>query len=771
MNTNENNHHLEESTEWSFEDYLDLALRRRWLIGIIFILIFSATLYYSLTRPPKYASAVTFSIDQQSELSGIGSKMVNPYLQYRYGNANNLQYYQALIHSQPFYQKVINDALADSALKVHGGMTSEKVLDVLSNGMTLEKEEYSNLIYLRVVAYDPVLAYRMADIISNAFKYRSRDVEQEQAQNVVEYVNSQVVEAEKNLEKAEKELQEFKSRTNFTFSGEEDGIIQRLTEIEKKITESQTKRELTQANLETYNHRLEQLEQGGVPGLWDLESPEIVQLRSSIEKLEKQKHNLLESDNTPQEKLREIEIQLEEKKYQLRTAILNAGNMGKKNSDLLGAESDDNPFTVLRKRKIDEELKLYSLQNEEKFYRQLLENYKKQHPNLLEQAVRLAKLKRAKTVAENLYSFLVQEGEQAKIRAETGTGGILVVSPPMLPEQPLPPKTTRNIAIGLFLGLGLGFGMAFVLDYFDKSIHTTEAIERHTKLSVLGTIPDLSRVRKQVNKYRKETKPEGGRKSKKSIPQNGKSAESYCLLPAMGSKNPLVEAYRNLRTDLQFVNVDEPITQMVVMSSMPGEGKTITCANLGISYAELGKSVLIVDCDMRKPMQHKVFKVQKTPGLSDFLARDDISLDMVLQQTNINNLKVLSSGTTPPNPAEMIGSLRMDDLVRRLTEEFDLIIYDTPPIMAVSDPKILAPKVGNILLVVRADRTNLPDVKNAVNRIQTVGGKIVGTVLNGVGATKGYGYYYRYNYYHDYSYYYTDDKDSKKSKKKKQSIV
>ncbi|MDZ7721921.1 MAG: hypothetical protein U5R06_03600 [candidate division KSB1 bacterium] len=317
-----------------------------------------------------------FRIDMQSQYSGLsGSDNVSSY--YYYMRSNNLRYYQALLSSAPFREQVIREALSDSTLNARGGIRTETIQQILNSGLTLSKpEEYSNLMNMRLTAYDPVVCYRIAVIAADAFKQRSRNIEQEQSQNVVEYVESQKREAEKNLEKAETELQEFKNETNITISDASDGILQRLNEIESRITEIETKRRLAEENLKTYNLRLAQMQGKSSPGMLDMEAPHVKELRMDIQNLEEQIYQLQEAGDEGSEDLTRLQTQLSTKKDQLRAAVLQAGEG--EQEPVLGA--DDNTFAVLRERKINEELELYSLKNEERFYKQLLRNYQSRHP-------------------------------------------------------------------------------------------------------------------------------------------------------------------------------------------------------------------------------------------------------------------------------------------------------------------------------------------------------------------------------------------------------
>jgi tyrosine-protein kinase Etk/Wzc len=744
-----------QTKEWNLEDYLDLVLRRKFIILSVFVVIFSIVLAYSLTRPDIYSASVTFSTEQSPD-AGLGSSAM-PF--YYYQMSKPIEYYLALKNSGLFNDKVVTAALQDSILLANGGVTAEKIYSLIGR-ISLSKEEYSDLMYMSVSAYDPIVAYRIVDIASLAYKDRAREIQEEQARTTVEYVTRQVELSERNLEQSERALQEFTSKTKFTTTNVNEGIIQRLNEIENKITELSTQRQLAQANLDVYNERLSHFETKLAKSLWENESIELTQMKREIEQLQNQK-NALEENNGSQRQIAQLQNEIADRKQNLRDAVMKQATDG---THTQGSDNEFQEMAVYQERKIEEELNLFTLKNQERFYISLRDKYRTQHPNMLEHSIELAKLQRARSVNTTLYNFLIQKGEEAKIKAATGTGGIKVISPPAIPEQPNPKNTMRDIFVGVILGLGLGIGLAFGLDLLDQSIHTPEDIEKHLGISAIGTIPHIDSVAKKKDSV---GLPAIQARRNGHASKNGDINErAFQLLPLLGSKNPLVEAYRNLRTDLQFVNVDDPIKSLMLTSSTPGEGKSLNTANLAISFAELGKNVLVVDCDMRKPMQHNIFQLEKTLGVSDFLARD-LDVDSIIKKTAITNLSLVTAGTSPPNPAEMLDSKKMTQLVPLLAERFDLVLYDTPPLIAVSDPKILAPKVQNVLLVVRVGKANFRLVKDAYSRLDKVDAKVIGAVLNGVGTKKGYGYYSRYNYYHNAEYYASSSDKKPEPKKKK----
>lgn len=205
-------------------------------------------------------------------------------------------------------------------------------------------------------------------------------------------------------------------------------------------------------------------------------------------------------------------------------------------------------------------------------------------------------------------------------------------------------------------------------------------------------------------------------------------------------KSIAAEAYRTLRTNIQYSSFDEEVRTIVITSSEPGEGKSTTAGNIALSFAQADKRTIIIDCDLRKPSLHKKFKVSNSVGLSDVLIGKE-KIDTVLFKFD-DKLDVITSGKLPPNPSEMLGSKTMERLLLALKERYDIIILDTAPLQAVTDAQILSTKADGIILVVRAEATKRESVLQAKSLIEKVGGKILGTVLNGVEASRDKYYYY-----------------------------
>lgn len=214
------------------------------------------------------------------------------------------------------------------------------------------------------------------------------------------------------------------------------------------------------------------------------------------------------------------------------------------------------------------------------------------------------------------------------------------------------------------------------------------------------------------------------------------------LITLVDPSSPVSEQYRTIRTNIQFASsVDRKLQTLVVTSSGPSEGKSTTSANLAVVFAKSGQRVLLVDADMRKPTVFKTFQLTNEVGLSTVLSTDT-RVDKAAQQTSIENLSVLTSGPKPPNPSELLGSMRMDQVINEARNLYDIVIFDMPPVVAVTDAQIMASKVDGTLLVVRENVTKKEVVTKAKELLQLVNARVLGVVYNGAEQSKDQGYYY-----------------------------
>jgi len=279
-----------------------------------------------------------------------------------------------------------------------------------------------------------------------------------------------------------------------------------------------------------------------------------------------------------------------------------------------------------------------------------------------------------------------------------------VVEPAAVPTTPVSPRPLLYSLLAATVGLLLGSAFVFLKEYLDDTIKDSDDIQEVVGLSTLGVVARM--------------KGERGRK------------EMYRLVTLLYPRSAAAEAYRTLRANTEFAAVDGPVRSLLVTSSTAAEGKTVTAANLAIAFAQAGRQVLLVDADLRKPGIHVIFDLPNAHGLTTLLRRNDLSLDAVVHATEQANLRVLTTGPLPPNPAELLSSERVRVILERLNSGGDLIIFDGPPLQAVTDSAILSSVVDGTLLIVDSGHSRRAVVRQARDALATAGAHVLGAVLN-----------------------------------------
>ena len=313
------------------------------------------------------------------------------------------------------------------------------------------------------------------------------------------------------------------------------------------------------------------------------------------------------------------------------------------------------------------------------------------------------------------------------------TNFLSIVEPASLPTSPVGPRVLWNVTLAAALGLALAVGAAFLLEYLDDTIKTGDDVQRALGLPTLGAISRMQEIEKPADN----------------------------LITVHHPRSQISEAYRILRTNLQFSSLSNPSASLLVTSASPTEGKTTTAANLAVAMAQAGKRVILVDSDLRRPSLHKLFEIPIAPGLTNLLVDQDLDPEDVLAPSGVEGLSVLPSGPIPPNPAELLATPHMLELMERLTNQSDMVVCDSPPLLAVADSSILATEVGGTLLVINAGRTRTDHCRRAGETLEKVGARILGVALNKLSGKAGEGYYYYY-YARD------DQKPPRRDRNKKQ---
>ena len=318
------------------------------------------------------------------------------------------------------------------------------------------------------------------------------------------------------------------------------------------------------------------------------------------------------------------------------------------------------------------------------------------------------------TLSSNLNSIKLAEAQ--------ATNSVVIAKPAEAPTTPIRPRTMTNVLLAGIVGAMIAVGAAFLIEYLDDTIKSPDDVTRITGLSTLGAIARL----KEAGTQRQ-------------------------LVAWLQTKAPETEAYRTLRTNIQFSSVDKPVRSMIVTSAGPSEGKSTTAANLAVVMAQTGQKVILVDTDLRRPVVHKTFGVPNNMGITTaLLAGQDVDLAAYIQPTEIESLAVITSGPIPPNPSELLGSQRMGHVIAELAKIADLVIFDTPPVLVVTDATVLGRQVDGVLMVADAGGTREQALVQAVTEMRKTGANVLGVALNRLDSrSRGYYYYYYYYYYTD----------------------
>lgn len=325
---------------------------------------------------------------------------------------------------------------------------------------------------------------------------------------------------------------------------------------------------------------------------------------------------------------------------------------------------------------------------------------------------------RARDIANTLSDEFVAMARELETPENGGTpdSRVVVEQRASVPNKPVIPKTARNIGIGLALGVLVGVGLAILRDALDNTVKSRETLEEISGTGTVGSIPlDKERRRQPAISFERDN-------------------------------SPIAEAFRKLRTNLQFLAVDNPPRVIVVTSSMPEEGKSTTAINIALALAEAEHNVVLVDGDMRRPTVHKYLDLLGEVGFSTVLS-GQASLDESLQKTRFRGLTVLASGSVPPNPSELLGSQAAQNLLSELRSEFDYVIVDSSPLLAVTDSAILAASADGALIIVRFGVAKRDQLAHAVGSLNDVGAAVLGAVFTLTPTRGGFSYSYAYGYY------------------------
>jgi succinoglycan biosynthesis transport protein ExoP len=381
----------------------------------------------------------------------------------------------------------------------------------------------------------------------------------------------------------------------------------------------------------------------------------------------------------------------------------------------------------------------------ENMLRDALEKQKQEANKLNESAIQYTILKREVDTNRQLYEGLLEKLKEAEVSSALKNNNFRILDRAAPPTGPIEPNIPRNLMFAMVLGLASGVGLAFLLEGLDHTVRTTEQAQLISGLPSLGMIPLGSKSAR-----------EGPNPKRLAI---ATSKEAVELVTLVRPQSQMAESYRALRTSLLLSNLGAPPKIIMVTSALPQEGKTTTSMNCAVVLAQKGVRVLLIDADLRRPSVHKNMGMGPHSGLSNVLTGSATIDEAITRTSLLPNLDVLAAGTPPPNPAELLASHNMKDLLTQLRERYDHIVIDTPPSLSVTDSVVLSPCADAVVLVIRAEQTTKTALRRSRDILTQVNAKVVGVLLNAVDLTSP-DYYYYYEYQGKYARYYREGEAS-----------
>ncbi len=719
----------------NLRDYWRVIRKRKFIIVFTTVAMGIFSFLFSIMQQPVplYQATAAVKVEQSGSITGLYIQSVSwSQTDYMQTQAVMIKSYYIMERAAKRLGLIPPDLPSD---KVRASKKHQNIMVELRKNIETEQEGYSDIINILVTSKDPVFAQRVANTIAQVYKEQHALGLNKRIFEAKNFIENQLTVVKERLRDSEEAVRKYREENKLiSLNSQTSTLLSQMAALkavyEKSKAEYQKIKKVQKFLERTKNKPLTSKTSfyiNEASSLYKNLNDRLVQLMLKRDSL-----LLIYTENYPQ--IIEINKQIMEIVENMKAQLSSQGKTVAESIKSMEEKIDE----------IDEQIEA-----------------------LPEKGLELARLEQKVGVDREVCVFLEKKYQESLIKEAEKVEEVQIVKPALEPINPInPPKTMAIGVVGALVGLILGVVFGFVVETFDTSIGAIEDVEELVGVSVLGIIPHVTTQEIKATLL-DETQGE----------MDDKTAERYSrIVSHFAPKSILSESYRALRTNLSFAGIESDIKVVVFTSASPREGKSTIVINLAVAMAQDGKKVLLVDGDMRKPMIANVFGIDQVPGLSNVILGNyslentvrsvtdimtgKISMDDIMKTPGLDNLYIVTSGTLPPNPAEIVGSRTIADLIKQVRSEYDIVLIDSPPLLSATDAAIYGSLADGVVLVYRVGKVGRAVLKRAKAQLDNVRAKVIGIVLNGLKAEISPDFATK-DYYKDYYYY------SGKGKKKK----
>ncbi len=720
--------------ETHLRDYWRIIRRRLWVPITVVAVAVTLTTLTMLRSPSIYEGKTTVQIDQQDrvvDFKDFSINMGNSDPNYINTELRNLQgqriaYLVAktldLEHNKAFLGGELI-AGARPVLHVAEGETDEiaemvrleTILGVLQGGVNITPVRDTRLVEIRFRHEDPEIARKVSATWAEAFIKNTLDSRYKASRDSVQFLEKSISDYKIKVREASEKLHNYQRENEFIdFGKDENMVLKRLSALNSMLLESEDERKKVQAAYEASKTASDSGE------LIEIQRDEaIINLNKRLTETKQERAQLLVKYTEEWPAVQAVAEQIKHLEGELKA----------QQGRILSSIETKYRQAVSREGSIRSD-------------------YVKQRSEVLSQsdvAVAAKLLQQEIDASQVMLNKLMESQSQVEVSAGGLKSNIRVTEEATLPRSPVAPKRLNNILLSFALALIGGIGLVLFLDYINNKIESVDDVDRYLHLPALGVIPVFEGGKSRKVLGRANGANDGESKGLIPAPVKG----GHVILTDAEATSPLAESYRQLRTSLLLSSAGHAPKTLLITSCQPAEGKTTTSVNTAISLAQTGAAVLIVDADLRRPRVHKIFGLKNTAGLCNCLTGDADLTSLI--QVAMPNLYVLPVGPLPPNPAELLGSPKMKQLVDTFAQNFDYVVIDSPPVASFADSLILSSLVDGVIIVIKGGVTPREMGQRTKALLQSVGARILGVVVNQI-KLQPHDYYYYSTYYTQYYY-------------------